>query len=60
MREQDKNRVKRAIDHIKAAQTHIENIKEEHRTRLEDHKLDIAVNGLNINKRILEKVLAYE
>ena len=56
MREPDKNRVKRAIEHINAAVVSIENIKWENRTNRENVKLNAAAADLRIVIRKLEFV----
>lgn len=43
MREPDKNRVKRAVEHLNAAVTHLNSIKRENVSDMECSALDVAV-----------------
>ena len=45
-READRNRVKRAIEHLNAAVTNIRSIKAENMTRQENNALRITVNDI--------------
>lgn len=54
MRQPDINRIKRAIEHIKAAMNHIDNIKYLDRTSDEDRKLNGVWEDLRYEEMMLE------
>ena len=59
-READKNRVKRAIEHIMAAITNINSIKEKDRTAEENVLLELARSNLSIEYRKLRILIKDE
>lgn len=59
-READKNRTKRAIEHIKAAITNIDSIKFENRDKVDDYALDESRGNLVGVKQMLESILRRE
>ena len=59
-READKNRVKRAMEHIMAAITNINSIKEKDRTTAENVLLELARSNLSIEYRKLRILIKEE
>lgn len=55
-READNNRVKRAIEHITAAQTNLNSIKDIDRTRIEDGVIDIVMQWMDTIKKKLSRL----
>lgn len=60
MREPDRNRIRRAIDHVVAAMTNIDSIKWENRTQPEEWTLNGICDVLQEQKDILESLINKE
>ena len=57
MREPDRKRIRRAIDHVEAAMTNIDSIKWENRTQPEEWTLNGICDVLQEQKSILESLI---
>ena len=59
MRTADKNRIKRAIEHLNAARTNLDSIKEENRTDEVDAQLNYIDTELNMHIMTLQGIVRY-